>query len=265
MIEDWPLTNCTAFAGIRREKPYNTGMASWIVHLRLAEGLLRLLPDLEPGPFAVGSIAPDSGIPDESWEKFEPPPEVTHFGHFGGARRELADLEFYRRHLLPWRGEQDPGPVSFRLGYFCHLIADNLWSEKIGRPTADRFAVQFAADKDFIWEVKKDWYGLDFIHVRDHPESLFWRVFLTARPETGGLDFLPLEAVRQRVEYIQGYYQRTDTDVQKAYNRPYVYLSAAEMDGFVEESIGRLDRIVEYLWIEGAPAQGPSSALDLVL
>jgi hypothetical protein len=240
-------------------------MSSWIVHLRIAEGLLPLFRGLEPGSFAVGNIAPDSGVPDAKWEKFDPPPEVTHFGNRDGFQRELADLEFYRQHLLPLRGGPGRGPVTFRRGYFCHLLADNLWSEKIGKPTLRRFPAEFAADKDFIWEVKKDWYGLDFIYVRDHPDCLFWKVFLTARPETGGLDFLPLDAVRQRVQYIQQYYQRNDADVQKAYNRPYIYLSAGEMDRFVEQSTARLSRILECLWTEGAEAGDAVSALDLGL
>ncbi|HEY5269159.1 MAG TPA: hypothetical protein VII97_02405 [Anaerolineales bacterium] len=240
-------------------------MASWIVHLRIAENLLPLIGGLEAGKFAVGNIAPDSGIPDEKWEKFTPPPEVTHFGNFSGAHRELADMEFYRRHLLPLRGTADIAPVSLRIGYFFHLITDNLWSEKIGVPTTQRFFDEFAADKDFIWEVKKDWYGLDFIYVRDHPDCLFWRVFLNARPETGELDFLPLEAIRQRVEYIQQYYQRSDEEVKKAYNRPYIYLSGTDMDRFVDESTWQLSRIYQHLWITGAPTDGFISALDLTI
>jgi len=240
-------------------------MVTWIAHLRIAENLLGLFPELDPAGFAVGSIAPDSGIPDEKWEKFTPPPEVTHFGNFPGAYRELADMEFYRRYLLPLRGTADLAPVSFRTGYFFHLITDNLWSEKIAVPATQRFPAEFAADRDFIWEVKKDWYGLDFIFVRDHPDCLFWRVFLDARPDTGGLDFLPLEAVRQRVEYIQQDYQRTDEAVQKAYHRPYVYLSGPEMDRFIEESTRQLARIYQYLWIIGAAADGFISAPDLTI
>jgi hypothetical protein len=238
-------------------------MASWIVHLRIAENLLDVLPDLDPARFAVGNIAPDSGIPDEKWEKFTPPTEVSHFGNFPGAYRKLADLEFYRRYLLPLRGAPDLDPVSFRLGYFSHLLADNLWSEKIGRPTQARWAEQFAADKDFIWEVKKDWYGLDFIYVRDHPDCLFWRVFLTAQPELGGLDFLLPEGIRRNVEYIQQYYQRTDAEIQALYNRPYIYLSRAQADRFVDESTRQLSRIFKHLWINGTAADEATSALDL--
>jgi hypothetical protein len=91
-------------------------MATWITHLRIAENLLGLFPDLDPAPFAVGNIALDSGIPDEKWEKFTPPAEVTHFGNFTDAYRKLADLEFYRRYLLPLQCTGDSAPVSFRIG-----------------------------------------------------------------------------------------------------------------------------------------------------
>ncbi len=238
---------------------YNPGMASWIVHLRLAENLLRLIPGLDAASFAVGSIAPDSGIPDAKWEQFDPPTQVTHFGAFP----HLADLEFYRRYLLPLRGGQEQAQVPFRLGYFFHLVTDNLWSEQIGIPTHQRHAAAFAANKDFIWEVKKDWYGLDHIYVRDHPDCLFWRVFLDGIPTTGGLDFLPLEAVRQRVAYIQEYYQRIDAEVEAAYHRQYSYLSAAEMDRFVGETTLQLFRIYQYLWVNATNDCDQASALDL--
>ena len=240
-------------------------MASWIVHLRLAEHLLGCMPQLQPEAFAVGNIAPDSGIPDEKWETFDPPPEVTHFGDFPGAGRKLADLEFFRRHLLPLRAADGAENLSFRLGYFFHLLADNLWSARIAVPTHERFAAEFAADRDFIWEVKKDWYGLDFIYVRDHPDCLFWRTFLQARACRGDLDFLPLEAVRQRVAYIQEYYQRRDEKIQALYARPYIYLTQAEMDAFVDETSRRLFRIYEQVWVQALPTGEGLSALDLDL
>jgi hypothetical protein len=45
-------------------------MATWIAHLRLAENLLETIDGLEAASFALGNIAPDSGIPDEKWENF---------------------------------------------------------------------------------------------------------------------------------------------------------------------------------------------------
>jgi hypothetical protein len=172
-------------------------------------------------------------------------------------------LDFYRQYLLPLRGDKDTGLISFRLGYFFHLIVDNLWSKEIGMPTMQRFAAEFASKKDFIGEVKNDWYGLDFIYVRDHPNCLFWRVFLNAQPEKGGLDFLLPEGVRRNVEYIKQYYQRTDAEIQAMYNRPYIYLSREKADRFVDESTQIISRIYKHLWIVGTPAERIASSLDL--
>jgi len=233
-----------------------------MVHLRIADNLLRRIPGLEPGPFAVGSIAPDSGVPDANWENFDPPPWITHFGVEGSPFHTLADLDFFRRFLQPIR-PAGLAPASFRLGYFCHLLIDNLWGREIGGPAQERWVVQFASEREFIEAVKKDWYGLDYIYVRDHPRCLFWRVFQTVEAETGGLDFLPAEAVRQRVAYIQEYYRATGASVQELYARPFIYLSRARGDRFVRDAARRIYRIYQKVWVHGASVDGLASALDL--
>jgi hypothetical protein len=244
-------------------RAYNSGMASWIIHLRIAEDLLERIPGLDPEGFALGSVGPDSGKPDEKWEKFTPSTLLTHFQDERNARRSCADLDFFRRYLLPLQAVASPDSFSFRLGFFFHLITDNLWSREIGLPTQQRWAEEFAADREFIWEVKKDWYGLDFIHVRDHPGCLFWRVFRDARPQDGGLDFLVPDSLAWSVAHIQQYYQSTDAEVQSLYDRPYIYLTAARADRFVDESVQILIRIYEHVWITGMDTQDAMSALDL--
>lgn len=222
-------------------------MATWIAHFRVAENLLAHLPELDAAQFAIGNIAPDSGIPDEKWEKFDPPPEVTHFKRSDSIHKDIADLDFYRRYLadiLP----QDTARFSFRLGYFFHLITDNLWTVKIGKPTQTQYPDQFAADKDFIWEVKQDWYGLDHRYVRAHPDCLFWRVFLDAKPDSVELDFLPPQALLRQMEYIKSYYQRRDEKIDEMCARPFIYLSENRMDSFVTETTARLQKIYHILW-----------------
>lgn len=78
--------------------------------------------------FAIGNVIPDSGIPDENWETFDPPPEISHIQVGNSATRQCADLAFYRRHFVPgypW------GPASkrfsFLLGYFFHLITERFF------------------------------------------------------------------------------------------------------------------------------------------
>lgn len=230
-------------------------MATWIVHLRIAEELLATLPAIDPASFAVGNIAPDSGMPDEKWEKFNPPAEVTHFKIGKGSQFDLADLAFYRQHLaaLPWP-PRDIKRYSFLLGYFCHLVTDNLWFQWIGAPTQERFKAQFEANKDFIWEVKKDWYGLDFEYVRDNPQSLFWRVFLSCEYPVNYLDFLLPEGVQQRIDHIKTYYQRKDEHSREVLNRERIYLTKSQVDNFVTGALELLQH-----WFSNHP---PLSSLQ---
>jgi Zinc dependent phospholipase C len=238
-------------------------MASWIVHLRIAENLLKKIPALDESMFAVGNIAPDSGTPDAKWENFKPPPPVTHFQDSGDVHRNCRDLDFYRRYMASSSLRQSPRQFSFLLGYFFHLITDNLWSIRVGRPTRERFDAEFNADSNFIWEVKRDWYGLDFVYLREHPESLFWRVFLHANYEDARLDFLPDEAIRDRITYIQQYYQRSDDETLAMCKRPFIYLSKDAMDEFVQEASDRIFAIYQYLWESHGEAVGHLSALSI--
>ena len=237
-------------------------MATWIAHLRIAENLLERIPNLDPGQFAIGNVAPDSGIPDKKWEKFDPPPEVTHFKRSKSVHKDIADLEFYRGYLADI-SPNDTGRYSFRLGYFFHLITDNLWTLDVGRPASEHWAKQFAADRKFIWEVKKDWYGLDHLYVRGHPECLYWRIFLDAEPASADLDFLPSEALSRQLKHIKSYYQLNDDEIQDMMMRPKKYLSKEEMDRFVDASTERIHAIYRLLWPTPPALDGHFSALEL--
>jgi hypothetical protein len=237
-------------------------MATWITHLRIAEGLLDFIPGLRVEEFILGNIAPDSGIPDEKWEKFTPDPSVTHFKAPAQAPHRCADLDFLRQYL---RGGDilDPAGLSFRLGYFCHLVTDNYHFIRIGAPTQVKWQVQFRADVDFIWEVKKDWYGLDFLYLRGHPDSIFFTRFIHLKPTQTWLDFLPLDALEQRVGYIQSYHQNEVEYQQAQSRRSYIYLSEVDNDAFVEESIALLKWVWEAVWVDEVDIEGFWSVLEI--
>jgi len=238
-------------------------MATWIAHLRIAENLLERIPGLDPGQFAIGNVAPDSGIPDEKWKKFDPPPEVTHFKRNKSVHKDIADLDFYREYLADIRPE-DRLRYSYRLGYFFHLITDNLWTIQVGKPTSERFAEQFAADREFIWEVKKDWYGLDHIYVREYPDCLYWRVFLETKPVSADLDFLPPRALSRQLRHIKSYYQRDDDEIKTMMARPMIYLSKAEMNCFVDNATERIYNVYQMLWSESPELDSYFSTIELL-
>ncbi len=240
-------------------------MASWIVHLRIAEALLKKNNGFDAHYFAIGNIAPDSGIPDENWENFEPPPELLHFRGKENAQRKLADLKFYRQYIQPLQQEEtELKQISFYWGYFFHLVTDNLWDEIIDQPTRRKFAAEFEADPKFIWEVKRDWYGLDFEHVQNNPNSIFWQVFLDCNYTQDFLPFLPREAIQERTTYIKEFYQRTDEQLKERYGiRPDKYLSETEMDGFIELAEDKLLNIYLHLTFDEPQTNGYESALEL--
>ncbi len=54
-------------------------MASWMVHLRSADELLKYTDRIDETAFVMGNIAPDSGVPSEDWSEYHPPKNVSHF------------------------------------------------------------------------------------------------------------------------------------------------------------------------------------------
>lgn len=247
-------------------------MATWIVHLRVVEKILNEIKGLDREQFGLGSVAPDSGIPDEKWENFDPPAEILHFQPpnkvSGDGARHCNDLDFYRKHLsgVDWPGG-DVDYFSFCLGYFFHLIVDNLWNKKIGEPTARLYESNYIEDYEdkntFFQKVKGDWYSLDFIHVREHPRSFFWQTFLKSEVTFSFLDFLPEDALKQRVDYIKTFYQRDDEGVDKLLDRSFEFLTKERMDSFVDETVHTLIKIYEFICLQGVDVSGYESALQL--
>ena len=162
-----------------------------------------------------------------------------------GGKKEIEDLRFYREYLAePITRTLGRRPSSFLCGYFFHLITDRLWALKVGQPTRQRFASQFEADPEFISEVKRDWYGLDFDYVRANRASLYWRVFRNAAFTEHPLPFMPQGAIQRNLEYIQKLYQREDEEIEDYYiRRPNKYLLKEDMDRFVAEASQVLEQV----------------------
>ena len=148
-------------------------MGTWISHLRIAEKLLEHFPELDEVTFTFGNLSPDSEIPNADWTEFNPPKEVTHFLRRGEGEHAIHDLVYYQQYLADLKPEDDIKLYSFRLGYFFHLICDIMWARRIATTTKLEFKHLF--DEDLgkaVGIVKDDWYGLDQLYVRDHPEAI---------------------------------------------------------------------------------------------
>lgn len=205
-------------------------MASWMVHLRIADKLLDRIPGLAPIEFIVGNIAPDSGVPNEDWSAFTPSTQISHFKTQG----KKADPEAFAAKYLTQeqRKRYTETQLGFYLGYLSHLMTDLLWSERIVNPTLDRHGKQQSPDrKEFIQAIKEDWYDLDFKYLRDHPGFRAFRVYLGCVGFVNSYmeEFAP-DAFDNRRAYITDFYLQGKENL----DREYPYLTESEMDAFVE-------------------------------
>lgn len=208
-------------------------MASWMVHLRIADKLLDLIPGLSPVEFIVGNIAPDSGVPNADWSSFTP---NTNVSHFKTPEKKAGPKQFAQKYFTSaLRDTYDERQYAFYLGYLTHLLTDMLWSEQIALPTLRKYAKEDSSDREeFIWMIKEDWYDLDYKYLRDHPGFRAFRVYLGAvgfRNEF--MEEFSEDAFDNRRQYITDFYLQGKENL----DRDYPYLKEKEMDTFVETSV----------------------------
>lgn len=211
-------------------------MGTWISHLRVADNLLPHFPELDEVTFTFGNLSPDSGIPNADWTEFDPPKEVTHFLRRGEEEHAIHDLVYYKQYLADVRPEDDIKLYSFRLGYFFHLICDIVWAKRIGAATKQQFRELFEINKsEAVSLVKGDWYGLDQLYVRNHPEHIFWRVIMTNPFPPSYLPFVKEVALHQQYDHIRKFYSAQED--QWFLSIPYQYLNENTMTRAVNDSV----------------------------
>ena len=207
-------------------------MATWIGLMRIADYFMKRYEMLNNAEFLVGNIAPDCGVPNEDWSVFTPGKEITHWHKKGSAE---IDAEDFRQKYLQAKDEKYP----FYLGYYFHLLTDIAWSEFYRRKKAEPlYAEGLAKDPKFIWTIKEDWYGQDFVFLQKNPDFVFFTVFAPIKSFANRyFDFYPAEAFSRQIGYITEFYLSAAAE-----NREFPYLSAVEMDSFVAETAAWIER-----------------------
>ncbi len=219
-------------------------MGTWISHLRISANLLNVIPNLDETAFTFGSLAPDSGLPNKDWTVFDPPKAVSHFIPSGDNEKGIQDLVFYRNYLQNLGRAQNLNIYSFMLGYFTHLISDRLWTERVDAGFHQSYPDLFAVytENEAIDIIKEDMYGLDQIFVRDHPESLFWRVLLNSPIPRSPLEFVRQEAFEHQINHIREFYAHPSADW--VLDRLFPYVNEITMNRYVEETSSSLLKII---------------------
>jgi len=221
-------------------------MASWMVHLRIADALLAWIPGLSVKEFIVGNIAPDSGVPNEDWTSFTPSTTVSHYRRDSGEKvGKKIDLSAYiRQYFTPEQQKAySEKQYAFYLGYLTHLLTDILWADRIAMPSFRKHIGENASAKDpLIPKIKDDWYDLDFLYLRGHPDFHAFAVYENAVgfENTYMAEFAP-DAFDNRRAYITSFYRQPNGHL----DREYPYLTEGEMNAFVENSTAEIARLLQ--------------------
>lgn len=219
-------------------------MASWMIHLRVAQGIYEKLDLVHKAEFVMGNIAPDSGVPTADGTGFMPDAGVSHFRTVDeNGIKDVHDDLFVARYFTKERRESyNEREHAFYLGYLVHLLTDKLWASKIVYGAKENLSELFEQDKTAFWKkIKRDWYDLDFLYLKKHPEFEAFRIYEGIKEfKNSYLDFFAENAFVQRKKFIIEFYRK---GVEKVEERE-TYISQEELDTFVEYSVGQIIEVL---------------------
>lgn len=211
-------------------------MASWMVHLRVADKLLSRLDGIDETAFVVGNIAPDSGVPNSDWTEFHPPKTVSHF-YKKNEDGIYVDIDvfcnrYFNANVIKTYNKKE---FSFFLGYYVHLLTDMRWITDIAGALKRDYPDEYENDNNnLIWKAKGDWYDLDFLYLRQHPDFRAFAIYENAVGfENEFMDIFSKDAFDNRRQYICGFYRG---DGHGDLYREYKYLTQNQADDFVKNT-----------------------------
>ena len=150
-------------------------MASWLTHLRVAEMIKQKVSEIDFPYLIIGSIAPDSGVPDESQRNYTPSKEVTHCRfQKDESVAGMDETMFFNNYLVPEKiMTRSDSTRSFLWGYYFHLLTDKLWLEEYFRPFQKSYEKEFEnPDKDFVEFIREEMLALDFMYLKENGSEL---------------------------------------------------------------------------------------------
>ena len=214
-------------------------MASWMIHLRIADQLLDQIPGLDETAFVIGNIAPDSGVPNEDWSVYFPPKSVSHYKAKGENGNTFDLVSFVREHFSPEMIRSfSLREFSFFLGYYAHLLTDVEWISEVLQPSFAAHPGRARRDPAaFVWELKRDWYDLDFRYLEEHPDFRAFRIYEQSGEFRNDLmDIFSEDAFSNRRKYICGYYRGEHGNLY----REYPWMAPEQADHFVTGAARRV-------------------------
>ena len=193
-----------------------------MTHIRIADRLIGKFPFLDDPSFVVGSIAPDCGKINPDGVSYVPEKDVTHFGRY----REGRD---YQRLLSLINSDN----YRFFLGYYAHILTDDLWITNILLPKKAQYLREFPDFYHFIMTQRANWFTLDKEYILMNPDDhAYGMLYKTERFDNVYLSFQSKDAFTEHIAKVKNHYDDfcVSEDIPK-------YLTAHELEGFISYAV----------------------------
>lgn len=221
-----------------KKDPLKQKMATWMMHLRVAE-YFRTKLEVTEIPFIVGNIGPDCGEIIGEWGDYDPPSTITHW-RINECKEEINAEAFFNAYLAHREG-LSKNQVSFYLGYYIHLLTDIAFYKKIYSLSREQYKELLHKDPQFKYVIAQDWYDLDQLYLRDNPgfPSLKCIANIDTFPNEY-LDYYSDTAIIKRIKHLTQFYQKGGENL----DRVYTYLTKKDADLFIEETCYLIEDIL---------------------
>ncbi len=200
-------------------------MATWGVHLRIAELFFDKIDQSHHREFVIGSVAPDCGYGvKDSFGEFTPPPTVTHWSP-SGAKRDCRYHDFYNSFLTAKNNDD----YWFYLGYYVHLLTDIMWSVTMYLPTRQKYAEQYDKNPEFLRVIKQDWNDIDAEYFNQNSKQKVFGILKNAGDIKDYLTYYEKGQLTSQVKFIVSYYENYG----EITDRKYKYTTPEEIVNFL--------------------------------
>jgi hypothetical protein len=205
-------------------------MASWMIHFRIADGIIDNIKDVDVEKFIVGNIAPDCGELNEDGKSYKPLKYITHWKNPQNKKESLKE-EFFSRYLSYTNINSK---TSFYLGYYIHLVTDILWKEHIYIPTKEKYLSSFNTESELNNKIKADWGDVDHLFLRDNPDFRVLKIFkgIKTFPNVY-FDYYSNTIFDNKIKEISTAYKTLSNNL----NREFPFLNRQQADEFVVKAV----------------------------
>ena len=208
-------------------------MATWVTHFRIAERLLVNGLAAHKEEFLIGNIGPDCSYLSSDGEELIPSKKITHYMR----NNQIDSDSFYSQYLANCNLTALNPEQSFYLGYYIHLLCDQAWQSWHDAKKLEPLYQDIIDRPEYHYVVREDWYGLDFLYLRNHHEFLFWTIFQHIHSCPDYMAHYESGQITKQIRRIQKFYQ-TNTIAE---DHEFKYVTMAEIDRFVVETTNAIE------------------------